>query len=81
MARREIKLTFPEELVTQPVIYHLGHDFKIVYNIKKANVTKDTGWVLLEITGENEEIEKAIEDLRNKGIKVEITDSSEYIDL
>jgi ABC-type methionine transport system ATPase subunit len=81
MAKRKVKLTFPEELITEPVIYKLGHEFKVVTNILQANVTKDSGWVVLEIDGENDEIGKAIDNLRDKGVKVEIHDSSEFVDL
>jgi ABC-type methionine transport system ATPase subunit len=72
MAKREIRLTFPESLICEPVIYRLGHDFKIVTNIRRANVTKDSGWVVLELEGEKDEIERAMEDLTSKGIKVEV---------
>ena len=36
MAKRRVRFTFPTPLVTQPVIYNLGHDFKIVTNIRRA---------------------------------------------
>ncbi|MBU1616003.1 NIL domain-containing protein [bacterium] len=81
MAKREVKLTFPETLITEPVIYNLGHTFEVVTSIKRANVTKDTGWVDLELEGETEEIERAISDLRSKGIDVRTINSSEYVDL
>lgn len=80
MAKREVKLTFSEELITEPVIYNLGHTFKVITNIKRANVTQDTGWVDLEIEGETEEINWAISDLRAKGVDVHTIDSSEHID-
>jgi ABC-type methionine transport system ATPase subunit len=81
MAKRKVKLTFPEELIKEPVIYKLGHEFKIITNILQANVTKDSGWVVLEIDGANNEIDKAIDSLRDKGVKVAVHDSSEFIDL
>jgi ABC-type methionine transport system ATPase subunit len=71
VAKREIKITFKEELIREPVIYQIGHEFKIVTNIKAANVTADSGWVVLELEGELEEIERAIESLRAKGVVVE----------
>src|SRR5438876_1157113 len=52
MARRRLKLIFSPSLVTEPVIYQLGKQFAIVTNIRRADVTRDQGWVLLEITGE-----------------------------
>ena len=80
MAKREIKLTFPEGLIREPIIYQIGHEFKVGTSIKQANVTKDTGWVVLVIEGETKEIERAISSLRTKGIKIDVIDSSEHID-
>lgn len=71
MPKRKIKLTFPEELITEPVIYQLGHKFKVITNILQANVTKDYGWVVLELEGKVEEIDKAIWYLQERKVKVE----------
>lgn len=67
----EIKLIFPENLVTEPILYRLGKDFSLVYSIKSADVTLHSGWIVLSLEGEGEEIERAIRDLEKKGVKVE----------
>ncbi|MBU1262151.1 NIL domain-containing protein [bacterium] len=77
MAEREVKLTFKEEFIREPIIYQLGHEFEVVTNIKQANVTKDSGWVILRIDGELNEIEQAISCLRTKGVKIEEIDYKE----
>ena len=46
MARRRLKLIFGPSLVKEPVIYQLGKQFAIVTNIRRADVTRDQGWVL-----------------------------------
>ncbi len=71
MARRRLKLIFGTALVTEPVIYQLGKQFAIVTNIRRADVTRDQGWVLLEITGEPDELERGVEYLESRGVKVE----------
>ncbi|HEX9504688.1 MAG TPA: NIL domain-containing protein [Acidimicrobiia bacterium] len=71
MARRRLKLIFGPALVTEPVIYQLGKQFAIVTNIRRADVTRDQGWVLLEITGEPDELERGVEYLESRGVKVE----------
>jgi len=71
MAARRVRLTFPPEKVTEPVIYNVGHRFQVVTNIRRASVTKDAGWVVLEISGEEEEIERAVEYLQETGVRVE----------
>jgi ABC-type methionine transport system ATPase subunit len=71
MTSLRIRLTFPPELVTEPVIYNVGHQFQVVTNIRRANVVKDAGWVILEMSGEEAELERAIEYLRRTGVQVE----------
>jgi L-aspartate semialdehyde sulfurtransferase ferredoxin len=71
MARRRLKLIFGPSLVKEPVIYQLGRKFEIVTNIRRADVTKDQGWVLLEVSGDPEELDRGVEFLESKGVKVE----------
>lgn len=71
MSRRRIKLIFGTALVKEPVIYHLGRKFEIVTNIRRADVSKDHGWVLLEVSGEDAELERGVEYLESCGVKVE----------
>jgi hypothetical protein len=53
------------------VIYQLGKKFEIVTNIRRADVTRDQGWVLLEISGEPEELDRGVSYLESCGVKVE----------
>jgi L-aspartate semialdehyde sulfurtransferase ferredoxin len=71
MTRRRLKLIFGSSLVKEPVIYQLGRKFEIVTNIRRADVSKDQGWVLLEVSGEPDELDKGVEYLESRGVKVE----------
>ena len=71
MAKRSVMLTFPGELVTEPVIYNLGQQFNIITNIIRADVTEDRGWVVLELNGEDEKIEAGITWAISKGVRIE----------
>jgi len=71
MGRRRLRLIFGPALVTEPVIYQLGRRFEIVTNIRRADVTRDHGWVLLEVSGEPDELDRGVEFLESKGVKVE----------
>ncbi len=71
MAKRTVMLTFPGELVTEPVIYNLGQQFNIITTILRADVTEDRGWVVLELDGEDEEIEAGITWAISKGARIE----------
>jgi len=71
MAKRQVMFTFPEELIKEPIIYNLGHQFKVVTNIRRADVSENRGWVVLELEGEGEEIEQGIAWVTTKGVRVD----------
>ena len=71
MARRRLKLIFESSLVKEPVIYQLGKQFELVTNIRRADVSRDQGWVLLEVTGEPDELERGVAYLESRGVTVE----------
>jgi len=71
MAKRQVMFTFPQELVKEPIIYNLGHQFEVVTNIRRADITEHKGWVVLELEGEEKDIEQAVTWLTNKGIRVD----------
>ena len=71
MAKRQVMFTFPEELIRESIIYNLGHQFKVVTNIRRADVSEDRGWVVLELEGEEEEIERGIAWVTSKGVRVD----------
>ncbi len=71
MGRRRLKLIFGPDRVKEPVIYQLGRKFDIVTNIRRADVTRDQGWVLLEITGEADELDRGVAYLEALGVAVE----------
>jgi hypothetical protein len=43
----------------------------VVTNIRRANVTAEAGWVILEITGSADELEGAVGYLRGINVQVE----------
>ncbi len=71
---RRVYLTFPQELIRQPLIFRLGHELNVVTNIRGASVSDEIGLVALEMEGENDELDRAIEWLKGKGVKVEPID-------
>jgi len=71
MAKRQVMFTFPQELVEEPVIYNLGQQFEVVPNIRQADISQSKGWVVLELEGEEENIEAGIAWLTSKGIRVD----------
>lgn len=71
MASRKVHITFPETKIKEPVIYQIGQEYKVVTNIRRADVTEKTGWVDLELIGDPKEIERAVQGLKKKGVIVD----------
>ena len=71
MAKQRVKFTFPQELITLPIIYELGKQYSIITNVRRADVTEDRGWVVLEMDGPIEEIEHALAWVASKGVRVD----------
>ena len=69
--KRRVMFTFPSELVTDPVIYNLGMEFRVVTNIRRADVTEDRGWVILELEGEEKDIEDGLVWVSSRGVRVD----------
>ena len=71
MAKKKVMFTFPQELIKEPVIHNLGQEFRVVTNIRRADVSEDRGWVVLEMEGEEKEIEQGIAWVISKGVRVD----------
>jgi len=71
MAKRKVMFTFPEQLIQEPIIYTLSRQFNLLTNIRRAAVTENRGWVVLELEGEDEEIEQAVSWVISKGVRVD----------
>jgi L-aspartate semialdehyde sulfurtransferase ferredoxin len=76
MAQKEkvserVYLTFPKQLVKEPLVCQMAKKFDILFNIRGSSVTADMGLVALEIDGERAEVDKAIKWLKDKGVIVE----------
>ncbi len=72
MAKLRVRFTFTPELIQEPVIWQLGQKFPIVTNIRRADVREAFGWALLELEGEEEQINQGIEWVRSTGIEVQL---------
>ena len=71
MAKRQVMFTFPRKLIKEPIIYQLSHKFKVVTNIRRADVSEDRGWVVLELEGDEKEIDAGVDWVREKGVRVD----------
>ena len=66
-----IRLTFLDRLITEPVIYQIGNYIDILNNIRRAYVQENIGWVILELEGEESEIERSLDWVRSLGVRID----------
>lgn len=79
MPSRRVYLTYPEDKITEPLIYELGQKFDVVTNIRGASISKEIGLVTLEIEGDDDEIEAGITWLEKSGVKVEPIEKTDSV--
>ena len=71
MANVRVKLTFPEELIKEPLLGRLDRKFDVLPNIRRANVEETVGWIVCELAGEPADVERSIAWLAAKGVQVD----------
>lgn len=80
MATKRVKLTFPQELIKEPVIFTMARKFNVMPNIRSARVTESMGEVVLELEGEENELAAGISYFKERGVRVDAIegDSSDF---
>ena len=71
MALRRVRFTFPETLIRDPIIWQLGHEFRVITNVRMADIDERVGWVLLELEGDDDEIDRSLAWAESKGLRVD----------
>jgi ABC-type methionine transport system ATPase subunit len=69
--QRRLWLMYPPKLIQAPLIWQIGHRFKVTTNIRQASVTDEIGIVCLEVEGARAEVKAAIKWLGKLGVSVE----------
>ncbi|MYJ91858.1 MAG: FeS-binding protein, partial [Chloroflexi bacterium] len=55
----------------EPVIYLVGQEFDVVNKNRIADVEHDFGWVVLELDGDHDEIDRALAWVADKGVRID----------
>jgi ABC-type methionine transport system ATPase subunit len=69
--KKKLRLTFPQHLIKEPVIFTMAKKYDVMPNIRMARVTETVGEMVLEIEGKAENLEKGIQSLIDQGVIVE----------
>jgi len=72
--KTRVKLTFPQNLIKEPVIFSMAKQFNVMPNIRRARITETVGEMVLELEGEAADLEKGLTFLKGKGIEVEMVE-------
>ena len=79
--KKRVTLTFPRRTVQMPVTYRLAKDFNIAANIIRAQVAPNqVGKLVLELLGDIDAIEAALEWMRAQEIGVSLASREIVID-
>jgi hypothetical protein len=66
-----VQLDYPLDHVKDPIIYHLVTDYRLVPNIRRANIDVHSGGMLvLQLDGVQDDLTAGVEFLRGLGITV-----------
>jgi ABC-type methionine transport system ATPase subunit len=65
-----VRLYYPQSLVHEPVINQLIRQHEITVNIMEAKIGLEEGWLQVQISGTEAEIQRAVEWLKAQGIDV-----------
>jgi len=71
MATRLVTFTFTPAITTEPIIYTISQQFSLITNIRQANLTEHGGYIVLELIGEDKDIEDGITWAISKGVRVD----------
>ncbi|MFH1025483.1 MAG: NIL domain-containing protein [Nitrospirota bacterium] len=70
--KKQAKLTFPEHLIKEPVIFTMAKKYDVMPNIRRARVTETVGEMFLELDGTEENLNKGLQCLKDQGVTVEL---------
>lgn len=74
MTISRVILTFPPDLIREPVIAQVVSRFGVLPNIRRADVSEDVGWIVCELDGEAGRVAEAIDWMKGIGVDVDILD-------
>ncbi|MCG8362287.1 MAG: 4Fe-4S binding protein [Pseudanabaenales cyanobacterium] len=79
--KKRVTLTFPKQSVQMPITYRLAKDFNVAANIIRAQVAPNQiGKAVLELSGDIDQLDEALDWLRSQGIGVSLASREILID-
>jgi ABC-type methionine transport system ATPase subunit len=71
MAKRQVTLTYPQNLIKEPVLYQMAMKYNVIPNIRRARVTETIGEMVIELEGTEENLQAGLKHLSDQGVTVQ----------
>ncbi len=73
MESRNVLLIFNQHIMYKPIIYRIAKDFNVIFNVLEAKILpKQEGRLILQLSGEKEDIDSCITYLKSEQVIVDI---------
>ena len=69
--KRRIYLTFPPNLVSEPIVCEMYDAVGVRFNLRVASVNDEIGIIGMELDGEPARVDAAMAYFRSRGVRVE----------
>lgn len=76
IVRKRYRLTYPLGLLDKPILHTLIRRFDILTNIRSANVSDAEGWMIVDLEGEEAEVEAGLAWAALQGLQVLAVDGT-----
>lgn len=70
MAIRHLKMVFPQHLMDEPVLFRMVKAFDVMPNIRRAKVSAEGGEIVLDLSGDEEQLDEALTSLLKQGVDI-----------
>jgi L-aspartate semialdehyde sulfurtransferase ferredoxin len=75
IVRKRYRLTYPIGLLDRPILHTLIRRFDILTNIRSAKVSDTEGWLIVDLEGEEAEVEAGLAWAEQQGLQVTMAES------
>jgi len=72
--KQEMKISFPQHLIKEPVIFLMAKKYDVMPNIKRASIIGTVGEMVLVLEGTEDNLTRSIQSLKDQGIGVELVE-------
>ena len=72
--KRRVKLTYPQDMIKEPLLFKMAREYNVMPNIRRARVTESIGEIVLELEGAESDLDKGIEYLKDQGVIIELAE-------